>query len=141
MVHGGWKNLWLNDMWSLNVSTITGPPYAIFDMSPKLGPLTGKTKVVITGDGFTDSQNIVVRFSYGKGNLDVPGTYISDTEITCDTPSFENIGPKEGVEVTCSIKGADFTITSTFFTYFLNTKAENTLAYGPGILGENVAGQ
>jgi len=32
------------------------------------------------------------------------------------------------------------TITSTFFTYFLNTKAENTLAYGPGILGENVAG-
>jgi len=55
MIHGGWKNDWLNDMWSLNVSTITGPPYAIFDMEPKLGPLTGKTKVVIIGDGFTDS--------------------------------------------------------------------------------------
>jgi len=55
MIHGGWKNDWLNDMWSLNVSTITGPPYAIFDMTPKLGPLTGKTKVQIIGDGFTDS--------------------------------------------------------------------------------------
>ena len=42
-------------MWSLNVSTITGPPYAIFDINPKLGPLTGKTKVSIKGDGFTDS--------------------------------------------------------------------------------------
>lgn len=55
MVHGGWKNDWMNDIWSLNVSTITGPPYAIFDMQPKLGPLTGKTKVSIFGDGFTDS--------------------------------------------------------------------------------------
>jgi len=55
IVFGGWKNDWLNDMWSLNVSTITGPPYAIFDMHPKLGPLTGKTKEVVTGDGFTDS--------------------------------------------------------------------------------------
>merc|ERR1711918_139942 len=63
------------------------------------------------------------------------------TELTCKTPSFENIGPKEGVEVFVSIKGADMTITSTFFTYYLNTKAENTIAYGPGVLGENVAGR
>lgn len=55
MIHGGWKNDWLNDMWSLNVSTITGPPYAIFGMEPKLGPLTGKTRTTLTGDGFTDS--------------------------------------------------------------------------------------
>jgi dynein heavy chain len=55
MVHGGWRNDWMRDMWSMNVSTITGPPYAIFDMNPKLGPLTGKTKVLITGAGFTDS--------------------------------------------------------------------------------------
>ena len=39
-----------------------------------------------------------------------------------------------------NIKGGDFTITSTFFTYYLNTKAENSIAYGPGILSENVAG-
>jgi len=39
-----------------------------------------------------------------------------------------------------SIKGGDYTITSTFFTYFLNTKAEYCLAYGPGILTENTQG-
>lgn len=82
-----------------------------------------------------------MRFSYGKGQIDVPGTYVSEVELTCETPSFENIGPKENVEVFVSIKGGDFTITSTFFTYFLNTKAENSMAYGPGLLTENVAGQ
>jgi len=56
MIHGGWNNNWASDIWSLNVSTITGPPYAIFDMSPKLGPLTGNTEVTIVGDGFTDSN-------------------------------------------------------------------------------------
>lgn len=143
IIHGGWSNNWLNDMWALNVSTITGPPYAIFDISPNLGPLTGRTKVLIKGDGFTDSTNIVVRFSYGKGPdkfIDVPGTYQTDYELVAETPSFENIGPKENVQIFVSIKGGDFTITSTFFTYYLNTKAENTLAYGPGTLPENHIG-
>lgn len=68
IVHGGWNNNWLNDVWSLNVSTITGPPYAVFGINPKLGPLTGKTKVKITGDGFIESGIITVRFSYNKGH-------------------------------------------------------------------------
>lgn len=140
LVHGGWSNNWLNDMWCLNVSTITGPPYAIFDIFPKLGPLTGKTKVSIRGDGFKDSDNNIVRFSYGKGQLDVRGDYVSDQELNAETPSFESIGPKENVEVFVSVKGGDFTITSTFYTYFLNTKAENCICYGPGILTENVQG-
>lgn len=45
IIFGGWCNNWMNDIWSLNVSTITGPPYAIFGIKPNLGPLTGKTKV------------------------------------------------------------------------------------------------
>jgi dynein heavy chain len=66
-------------MWSLNVSTITGPPYAIFDISPKLGPLTGKTKVNITGDGFTESNGICVSFNYGKDkSMVVPGEWVSE---------------------------------------------------------------
>jgi len=50
----------------LSVATITGPPYAIYSLDPALGPLTGKTRIVITGDGFKDSSNIMVRFSSGK---------------------------------------------------------------------------
>jgi dynein heavy chain len=53
-------------MWGMNVSSITGPPYAVFSIKPKLGPLTGKTKVEITGEGFKNSTNIVVKFFSGK---------------------------------------------------------------------------
>jgi dynein heavy chain len=81
-----------------------------------------------------------IRFEHGKGHIDVQGIWVTGQEITAETPSFENIGPKENVEVKVSIKGGDFTITSSFFTYFLNTKAENTIAYGPGLLHDNTMG-
>jgi len=55
IMFGGWSNAWMGDMYSLNVSSIVGPPYAIYTIKPALGPLTGKTKVIITGDGFKDS--------------------------------------------------------------------------------------
>lgn len=72
IIFGGWANNWLEDMWALNVSTITGPPYAIFSVKPKLGPLTGKTKVQIFGDQFRNTQNIAVRFSAGgKATMEV----------------------------------------------------------------------
>lgn len=34
----------------------------------------------------------------------------------------------------------DFTITKTDFTYFLNTKADQTIAFGPGLLNDNAVG-
>lgn len=34
----------------------------------------------------------------------------------------------------------DYTITKSSFTYYLNTKAEKTVAYGPGLLGDNATG-
>lgn len=121
-------------MWSLNVSTITGPPYAIFKIMPNLGPLTGRTKVQILGEGFKQSQNISIKFqSSGKAQAEVQGTFVSEQELACDTPSFENFGPKK-VTVTVSINKGDYTITSSEYSYFLNTKAEKTLAYGPGLL-------
>lgn len=35
---------------------------------------------------------------------------------------------------------SDFTITKSYFTYFLNTRAETSIAYGPGLMSNNVAG-
>lgn len=134
LIFGGWANNWMDDMWSLNVSTITGPPYAIFSIKPKLGPLTGKTKVQIFGEGFKQSQNISIKFqASGKAQQEVQGVFINEQELACDTPSFEQFGPKK-VTVTVSINKADYTITSTEYAYFLNTKAEKTIAYGPGLL-------
>lgn len=42
----------LGDIYELNISKITGPEYAIYNIEPNLGPLTGKTKCTITGEGF-----------------------------------------------------------------------------------------
>jgi len=72
----------------LNVSKIVGPLYAVTDVIPNLGQLSGNVTVTIKGVGFTDS-NIKVIFTCGKNPVDapnkmsieVPGTYVSDTEI------------------------------------------------------------
>jgi len=41
--------------------------------------------------------------------------------------------------VTISINKGDYTITSSKFTYYLNTKSSECIAYGPGLLKENCA--
>lgn len=41
-------------------------------------------------------------------------------------------------DVTISINREDYTITSQKFSYFYNTKATQTIAFGPGILSENL---
>lgn len=75
-VFGGWSNEWLNDMWMLPVGSITGPPYAIESIKPKVGPLTGKTKLSIFGAGFKESYGqITVRFFGGKAPIDAVGVY------------------------------------------------------------------
>ena len=65
LLFGGWSNGWLNDMYSLNVSKITGPPYAVVDIVPALGQLSGNVPVTIKGVGFKDA-NIKVIFTCGK---------------------------------------------------------------------------
>ena len=106
IVFGGWNNNWLGDICSIPIGIITGPPYAIFDINPKLGPYTGHTKVTITGVGFVNTQNIIVRFTSGKASCDQQGFYVSDTEIQCDTPDFTAYGPKEA-EVRIAIDRGD----------------------------------
>lgn len=119
---------------------ITGPPYAIYSIKPALGPLTGKTHVKILGDGFKDSSSIMVRFDSGKANSpEVAGNFLSEKEIWCETPNFETIGPKVS-KVTLVMGKSDYTITSSNFSYFLNTKAEACICYGPGVLSENLVG-
>lgn len=114
IVHGGWSSNWLSDMWSLSVGSITGPPYAIFGLKPKLGPLTGKTRIQIEGEGFKNSQNIVVRFSSGKAQVEVSANYVSEKILEAETPSFEQYGPRKAT-VVVSINKGDFTITESEF--------------------------
>jgi dynein heavy chain len=41
LVFGGWNNGWFNDLHALNVSKIVGPSYAITEIVPGLGQLSG----------------------------------------------------------------------------------------------------
>jgi dynein heavy chain len=65
--------------------------------------------------------------------LEVPGYFVSESELTCITPNFEQFGPKECV-MQLSIGNGDLTTTAVAFNYFLNTRAMKSLAYGPGLL-------
>jgi hypothetical protein len=129
-------------MWSLNVSKIVGPSYAITSIDPPLGQLSGGVPVNIRGVGFKD-QNIKIYFTQGKIPTDIPGkntvesvgTFVSETEVTALTPSFEAFGPKECV-VQISVSGGDLTTTWVPFSYFMNTRAYKSLCYGPGIAME-----
>ena len=139
IVFGGWADTWIGDIYALNVSSIVGPPYAITTIEPSLGQLSGNTEVVVKGVGFIDTNNINVRFSCGKQFIDVQGTYINDNELSCLTPNFEHIGPKDA-EVRLSIQNRDYSITMANFSYFMNTRAYKSLFYGPGLLQDCVVG-
>lgn len=146
LIFGGWNNGWFNDLYALNVSKIVGPSYAITDVIPALGQLSGNVPVIIKGVGFKDA-NIKVYFTCGKNPVDVPskmsvevtGNFISETELSCITPSYEQFGPKESI-VQLSIQGGDLTTTWSTFSYFMNTRAYKSLAYGPGLLPEGAIG-
>jgi dynein heavy chain len=147
LIFGGWNNGWLNDLHALSVNKIVGPSYAITHIDPPLGQLTGGVPINIKGQGFKD-QSIKIYFTVGrlatdtptKNTLDVAGTYVSDTEITAITPNFEQFGPKE-CTVQLSILGNELTTTYVYYTYFLNTRALKSLAFGPGILKDQAVGE
>lgn len=142
MIFGGWSNGWLQDMWTLNVSKIVGPSYAITHIDPPLGQLTGGVPINIRGVGFKD-QNIKIFFTCGKTPTDVAGkltvdsagTFISETEVTALTPSFDAFGAKDCV-VQISVSGGDLTTTWVPFSFFQNTRAYKSLCYGPGMANE-----
>jgi hypothetical protein len=47
LVFGGWNNGWFNDLYALNVSKVVGPTYAITEVVPRLGQLSGNVQVNI----------------------------------------------------------------------------------------------
>jgi len=140
VIFGGWSNRWLNDLWSINVSKIVGPPYSISKITPALGPITGKTNIIIEGIGFEDNCTIRLFFQCGRQIEEAKDIkYVSLSELSATTPNFTAIGPKEAV-VRILMKDGDKSVTFTNFNYYLNTKANKTIALGPGLLAEQLVG-
>jgi hypothetical protein len=107
VIFGGWNNGWFNDLYSLNVSKIVGPAYAITSSEPNLGQLTGKSSIRITGQGFKDLIPKVL-FTVGGKPVDTPGkltyeavaSFTSEFEMTCETP---DLSKNHNSEIQCVV--------------------------------------
>ena len=63
------------------------PPF-IYGISPKIGPVSGGTVVVITGSNFENTGFVNCKF----GDIHVKGSYISENELRCVSPRVERPG-------------------------------------------------
>lgn len=133
IVFGGWADEWLSDIYTLDVGNIVGPPYAITNIYPASGPVTGGTDLTIHGIDFTNTKNITVRFGSMRNFFDVQGVYISQTKISVVSPNASKYPPGE-VDVRISIEGDSFTTTFQRYTFFSVTSAPHCIMYGPGLI-------
>lgn len=56
ILFGGWQGEWFSDVHTLDVGSIVGPPYAISDVYPSLGPITGGTQIEVVGIDFFNAE-------------------------------------------------------------------------------------
>ena len=124
------------------MSKIVGPSYAITSIDPPLGQISGNMPITITGVGFTQTSCTVY---FTPGNAPAVGNaakspscqavFVSETEITAVTPDFKEKGQgqKEAI-VQIAFQGQDLSTTYVPFSFFLDTKAEKSVCYGPGLM-------
>jgi dynein heavy chain len=131
IVFGGWSVNWHGDMYTLDVGNIVGPPYAITDMLPNMGPVTGGTEIIIVGIDFINTPDVVVRFGNSRQGVDVHGTFISQTKISCVSPDFTRFSTGT-VDVRIALDGDSFTTTFQRFSFFSVTNHAACIMFGPG---------
>lgn len=79
------------------------------------GPVTGGTIVSITGTKFVVTGEIMVQFANESASVAVPGTYVSDSVITCVTPAYDS---SSFVQVRVALNSQQFTLTSLVFQFY-----------------------
>jgi alpha-tubulin suppressor-like RCC1 family protein len=73
-----------------NDSVLFYAPIRVFDVKPQCGPSKGGTLLRIIGTGFTESDKLAVRFTYGNLSREVAASFNSeDNTISCRTPTFD----------------------------------------------------
>ena len=136
---GGWANRPMTDSWSLPVSQMIGPPYAVLSADPCFGPLTGAQPLRLLGLGFAPGATAIARFSSRGATavdrfVDATGIVSADgTAIDVMTPCADALGSGP-VDVRVAFRGSPLTITSTRYTFFAVTTAARCVAFGPALL-------
>jgi len=69
------------------------PPVSVSDVIPKNGPISGGTAVTVTGSNFgSTAASVICKF----GSESAHGIVLSETEITCNSPSAYTLGGTVG---------------------------------------------
>jgi hypothetical protein len=138
LIHGGWSQKFLDDTMYLDVSSIVGPPYAVYKLMPFEGPLTGHTEIQIIGEDFSNGS-IKVTFTDGKNTENVSGKYVSPTLLTCKSPDWIKYSAGE-VNLRVNINGEGLTVNIVKWTYFVNTNPKKCIAFGTGLFDSDNCG-
>jgi len=93
IVYGGWADQWLDDIYTLDVGAVVGPPYAVTDIIPDMGPITGGTDIMIHGIDFVNTTDVVVRFGTKRHFVDAMGVFISQIRLSCVSPDYSKFPP------------------------------------------------
>jgi dynein heavy chain len=136
---GGWSDQWLRDLVTLEVAGIVGPPYALTELEPNMGPITGHTPLVIRGLNFVETSQVQVKFTDGKHEETINGKFVSQNEITCTSPVWEKFGAGE-VDVRVNLRDQGYTVNKVRWSFYVNTRPQKCLAYGPGLFENGVWG-
>ena len=96
----------LDDAFYLDVSSIVGPPYAIYKLLPCEGPMTGHTDMTIVGEDFKNGS-IKVTFTDGKNTEIVEGKFVSKTKLSCKSPDWQKYSAGE-INVRVNIAGEGY---------------------------------
>ena len=132
---------WLGDLWICRVKDVVGPPYSIHDIEPKIGAVTGNSLCTIRGMGFENVKGDAgVAVCCPKGQIEVPATVKSDTEMEFTTPDYTSFGEAQEVQCRTKISSAGLTNTAVQLKMFEVTSCEESIVFGPGILDGCAAG-
>jgi len=141
VMYGGWKHSWYGDLSVCNVAEVVGPPYSVDEISPGIGPVTGKTLVQLSGMGFGSTRGeVVVRYACEKGfELGSNGRVVDDRTILFETPNYEHYGAVE-IECRVAIGNKGLTNSKVKMQFFSVTSSKQSLALGPGLSTGCIAG-
>ena len=134
MVFGGWSSRWLGDFYMCDIHEVAGPPYTVLSITPAISPITGGTRMTITGLNYKAvGGDVKCRVASMRGFVDAPGTVIDDEHVAVETPDYVDLGEGE-VELRLSIGSKNLTNVAVNFSYFPVASAATSLAFGPGLI-------
>lgn len=90
------------DVYTNGDSALLFAPVRVYQIEPKCGPAKGGTQIRITGTGFSESDKLCVRFTFGDKQSEVSCYYDDqDGSIVCKTPSFMS-GDDSNMQLPCN---------------------------------------